>query len=125
MHNLYYDFIPGCDLRGLLEDFITLGRLYVQKVIDSLNDRFPDLPIFYATRLFNPKHYPIDALDRGTLTEQWLNRLMTHFNWSYVLVDQAYAELLEFMEMLSTACQHQSMHETWVFCDRDREFKIN
>ena len=51
----------------------------------------------------------MDALDRGILTEQWLNRLVTHFN----------AELLEFVEMLSSACQHQSMHEAWVFCGPD------
>ena len=117
--------MPGCDVGGSLEDCITLGRLYVQKVIDSLNDRFPDLPIFNAARFFSPKHYPMDALDRGTLTEQWLNRLVTHFKWSSVLVDQANAELLEFVEMLSSACQHRSMHEDWVFCGRDREFKIN
>ena len=68
MHTLHYDSMPGCDVGGSLEDCITLGRLYVQNVIDSLNDRFPDLPIFNAAKLFNPKHYPMDALNRGTLT---------------------------------------------------------
>ena len=125
VHTLHYDSMPECDVGGSLEDCITLGRLYVQKVIDSLNDRFPDLPVFNVARLFSPKHYPIDALDRGTLTEQWLNRLVTHFKWSSVLVDEANAELLEFVEMLSSACQHRSMHEAWGFCGHDREFKIN
>ncbi|KAG0593808.1 hypothetical protein M758_UG021100 [Ceratodon purpureus] len=124
-HTLHYGSMPGCHVGGLLEDCIALGRQYVQKVIDSLNDRFPDLPIFSAARLFSPKHYPMDALDRGTLTEQWLNLLVTHFKWSSVLVDQANAEVLKFVEMLSSACKNRSMHEAWVFCGRDREFKIN
>ena len=41
----------------------------MQKVIDSLNDCFPDLPTFNATKLVSPKHYPVDELDRGILTE--------------------------------------------------------
>ena len=58
VHTLHYDSMSGYDVGGSLEDCITLGRLYVQKVIGSLNDRFSDLPIFNAARLFNPKHYP-------------------------------------------------------------------
>jgi hypothetical protein len=106
MHILHYDSMPGCDIGGSLENCIILGRLYVQNVIDSLNDGFSDLSIFNAARFFSPKHYPMDALDQGTLTEQWLNRLVIHFKWSFVLVDQANAELLEFVEMLSSVCQH-------------------
>ena len=79
VHILYYDSMPGCDVRSSLEDCITTGRLYVQNVIDSLNDRFPDLPVFNVVRFFSPKHYPMDALDRGTLIEQWLNQLVIHF----------------------------------------------
>ena len=52
--------MPGCDVGGSPEDCITLGILYVQKAIDSLNDR---LPIFNAAMFFSPKHYPMDALD--------------------------------------------------------------
>ena len=96
--------MPRCDVGCSLEDCIILGRLYVQNVIHSLNDGFPDLPIFNASRLFSPKHYPMDALDQGNLTEQWLNQLVTHFKWSSILVDQANAELLEFVEMVSSVC---------------------
>ena len=85
VHTLHYDSISGYDIGGSLEDCTTLGRLYVQKVIDSLNDRFPDLPIFNAAGFFSPKHYPMDALDWGTLTEQWLNRLVIH-NWALFLL---------------------------------------
>jgi hypothetical protein len=103
MHTLHYDSMSGYDVRGSLDDCITLGRLCVQKIIASLNDRFSNLPIFNVTRLFSPKHYPMDALDRSTLTKQWLNRLVTHFKWSYILVNQVNAELLEFVEMLSSS----------------------
>jgi hypothetical protein len=64
---------------------------------------------------FSPKHYPVDELERGTLTEQWLSRLVTHFRWSNDLVNQRNAELLEFMEMLSFVCEHQGMHKAWFF----------
>jgi len=125
MHILHYDSMPECDVGGSLEACIMLGRQYVQKIIDSLNDRFPDLSIFNAARLFSPKHYPVDELDRGTLTEQWLNRLVTHFRWSDDLVNQCNAELLEFVEMLCSVCERRSMQEAWVFCGNDREFMIN
>ena len=51
MHILHYDSMPECDVGGSLEACIMLGRQYVQKIIDSLNDRFPDLSIFNAARL--------------------------------------------------------------------------
>ena len=53
VHTLYYDFMHGCDVGGFLDDCITLGILYIQKVIDSVNDRFPDLPVFNAAIFFS------------------------------------------------------------------------
>ena len=75
--------------------------------------------------LFSPKHYPKDELDRGTLTEQWLNWLVTHFCWSNDLVNQCNTELLEFVEMLSYVCEHRGMHEAWFSCGNEWEFMIN
>ena len=77
------------------------------------------------TRLFSPKHYPVDELDKRTLTEQWLNWLVTHFHWSNDLINQCNVELLEFVDMLSFVCEHHGMHEAWIICGNDREFMIN
>ena len=57
-------------------------------------------------RVSSPKHYRVEELDKGTLTKQWLNQLVTHFHWSDDLVNQSNAELLEFVEMLSSVCEH-------------------
>ena len=63
MYILHCNSISMYDVKSSLEDCITLGKLYVQKVIDSLNDRFLDLPIFNAASIFSPKHLPMDTLD--------------------------------------------------------------
>ena len=34
-------------------------------------------------------------------------------------------ELLEFLEMLSSVCEHRSIHEAWIFCGNARKFMIN
>ena len=62
--------------------------------------------MFNVAKLFSPKHYPVDELDKRTLTEQWLNRLVTHFRSSDDLIDQCNAKLLEFVDMLSFVCEH-------------------
>ena len=69
VHNLRYESMLGYNVEGTLEQCKILGASYVQKVIDSLNNRFLDLPIFTSAKLFNPKHYPLDDHDRGQLTE--------------------------------------------------------
>jgi hypothetical protein len=47
---------------------------YVPTVIDSLDKRFLDLPIFNALKVFNPKYYPSDEELSITMSEQWLER---------------------------------------------------
>ena len=125
VHNLHYESMHGCNVEGTLEQCKILGASYVQKVIDSLNNRFPDLPIFTSAKLFSPKHYPLDDHDRGQLTETWLVRIVSHFQWDQELVGRCNAELLEFVETLASMCQHKGMHETWTFCGSDREFMLN
>ena len=50
---------------------------------------------------------------------------MTHLCWSNDLVNLSNAKLLELVEMLSCACEHQDMHEAWVFGGNDQEFVID
>jgi hypothetical protein len=125
VHTLHYGSMPECQVEGSLEQCMMLGAQYVQKIIDSLNDRFLDLSIFNAARLFSPKHYPLDDLDMGQMIETWLARLVLHFQWGPEPVDQCNVELLEFVEMLSSVCQQKGIHEAWTFCGFDREFMLN
>ena len=81
VHNLHYESMPGCNVEGTLEQCKILGASYVQKVINSLNNRFPDLPIFTSTKLFSSKHYILDDHDTGQLKETWLARIVSHFQW--------------------------------------------
>ena len=41
-----------------LEERKMMGAMYVQAVVDSLHKTLLDLPIIYASKLFNPKNYP-------------------------------------------------------------------
>ena len=41
---------------------------------------------FHAAMLFSRKHYHVDELNRGTLTNQWLYWLVTNFHWSEDLI---------------------------------------
>jgi hypothetical protein len=78
-------------------------NLPVQRIINNLNIRFPNLPIFNATRLFSSKHL-LDDLDRNQMTETWLARFVSHFQWASALINWCNAKLLEFIEMLSFEC---------------------
>ena len=53
-----------------LQQYKPLGAAaYVQKVVHALNDRFPNLLIFNATKIFNPRRYPSDNSDPITYIE--------------------------------------------------------
>ena len=47
---------------GSLDECITIGKDFVQHVIDALNNRFPDVTFFNAIKLFNPSSYPIEEM---------------------------------------------------------------
>ena len=56
-HVLHFASMPQCTSTGTLADCVTLGKAFVEKVIDGLNARFTDLPLLNATKLFSPKSY--------------------------------------------------------------------
>ena len=64
---------------GTLLECKLIATKYAQKIIDVSNERFPDLPIFNATKLFSPKYYPGDEEDRIRATNVWLERLIEKF----------------------------------------------
>ena len=63
-------------MEGTLEQSKILGASYVQRIIDSLNNGFLNLPLFVIVR-----HYPVDEHDKGQLTKIWLAKIVSHFQW--------------------------------------------
>ena len=51
----------------------------MQPVVDALNERFPDIGVFNACKLFSPKLYSVEDDDQSCITEEWLERLLEKF----------------------------------------------
>ena len=49
------------DREDTLDECKMMGAMYVQAIVDSLNERSPDLPAFNASKLFIPKYYLSDV----------------------------------------------------------------
>ena len=67
LHWLYCCWV--CNGPNELHQCILLGASYVQRVVHALNDHFPDLPIFNATKLLSPCHHPSDDSDQTIITK--------------------------------------------------------
>ena len=52
--------------------------MYVQASMDSLNKMFLDLHGFNKSKVFNPKYDPSDEEVHITMSEEWLERLITN-----------------------------------------------
>jgi hypothetical protein len=92
-----------------LQQCVLLGASYVQRVVHALNDRFPDLPIFNAAKLFSPCNYPSDDSDRITNTALWLERILLKFQYIEEEKDMCKGELLEFTETLQHECENKTI----------------
>ena len=57
VHMLRFETIPNSPGCVNVEDCIHLGKAFVQRLIDCLNERFTDLPIFNATKFFSHRSY--------------------------------------------------------------------
>ena len=55
---------------GSIEECRIIGVEYVQQVVDALNERFPDIGIFNACKLFSPKLYLADDDEQSRITEE-------------------------------------------------------
>ena len=88
--------------------------MYVQAVVDSLNERFLDSPIFNTSILFTPKYDPSDEEVPITISEQWLKRLIIKFGLMAVESDASRVELLEFVETLRHECENKSLCTRYV-----------
>lgn len=48
-----------------------VGAMYVQLVVNSLNERFNEIHIFNASKLLCPKYYPSDEKVCIPMSKQW------------------------------------------------------
>ena len=78
INNIGYCIIHALAIDGPneLQQCILLGASYVQRVVHALNDRFPNHPVFNATKLFCPHNYPSDDSDQITNIELWLDKIL-------------------------------------------------
>jgi hypothetical protein len=83
---------------GTIEECKFIGAEYVQRVVDALNNKFPDLGIFNACKLFSPNLYPANDDERTRITEEWLERLFVKFHTSEEEQDRCRGECLEMVE---------------------------
>lgn len=69
VHMLRYESVGlGLDT---IDDCINLGGNFIHKVVEYLNDRFMDLPVFNEVNLFNPHRYSDNEDERDSKISQW------------------------------------------------------
>ena len=108
-----------------LQQCVLLGASYMQRVVHALNERFPDLPIFNAAKLFSPRNYPSDDSDRISNTELWLERILLKFQYIEEESDTCKGEHLEFTETLRHECENKTIFEAWRICGSNLEWHTN
>ncbi|MCO5582460.1 hypothetical protein L7F22_036356 [Adiantum nelumboides] len=71
-NNLDLNVLPeeSAKENGSLEECISMAKSYVQNILDGLNRRFEDLPIFNAFKIFCSSCYPVNAIDREKKTQE-------------------------------------------------------
>ena len=90
--------------------------LYVQRVVHALNDRFPYLSVYNATKLFSPHNYPSDRNDWITNTKLWLERILLKFQYTEEVSDMCKGELLELTNTFQHECENKTIFEAWHIC---------
>ena len=125
VHALRFESLPKSERLGTLDDCIMFGKSFVMKVIDSLNARFTDLPIFNAAKLFSPRNYYEDMDDRDSQTRRWLTCLCEKFSvGNSPIVDSArcLGEMDEFVCTMYRSYPKKHMFGAWDLCGGEPEW---
>ncbi|MCO5564404.1 hypothetical protein L7F22_018065 [Adiantum nelumboides] len=121
-HQLKYEAMPGKDKKtkealdkddGSLDACIAMAKIFVQQVIDCVNDRYPNMYFFNDSKLFSPQHYPRDEDEREKKCSLWLARLLDRFGGHVVCVDGCKKELRSFVDTLYYGCEGMSCQDAW------------
>ncbi|XP_059070451.1 uncharacterized protein LOC131860102 [Cryptomeria japonica] len=105
-------------IEGTKQSCQCLTEGYIQSLIDSLNERFPDLPLFNAAKLFSPSYYPLYHQTRDNVSKRWLDKLLQHLqhttnNVSIFDVNGCKRELHSFVDSLHSSCEGFKMKDAW------------
>ncbi|MCO5567029.1 hypothetical protein L7F22_020712 [Adiantum nelumboides] len=124
-HELLYERIPGKTQKGIrldpfpgdVESCIVLAKSFVQKLIDCINERFPDVLLFNAVKVFSPQHYPRnvkkDTSQREEKVNKWLDQLLDRFGGFLVDKQGCKDEILSFTDTLYYGCEGMNMMDAW------------
>jgi len=119
-HILHYAPLPhaiefGGD--GTLHGCKVIAQAYVVKVIESLQQRFPDLKLFNAAKLFSPVCFSTDLTLLHRNARLWLQSFIDHFctNVGNLFDERGLkSELRGFLDTLHISCGGLKMHQAWM-----------
>ncbi|KAI5061843.1 hypothetical protein GOP47_0022382 [Adiantum capillus-veneris] len=123
-HQILYAKILGNDANGLpldkeggdVQSCINFAKRFSLKVIECVNDRFPDVCFFNAARLFSPHYYPrrTKIVEEIEAREKKFSKWIEKFG-SLVDIDNCKVELLSFTDTLYYGCEGMNMLDAWRF----------
>ena len=93
--------------------------------MDALNERFRDIGVFNACKLFNPKLYRVDDNERSRITKESLERLLEKFQVLGQEKDQYWGECLELVETIQEMIPNKSLFEAWEFACTTPKWSTN
>ncbi|MCO5575073.1 hypothetical protein L7F22_028870 [Adiantum nelumboides] len=79
VHTLPFSLSPNSSSGSSLNNCVMLAKSFVQELINGINERFMDLPLFNAAKLFAPTSYEKDIRVRSQMHKGFLERLFAKF----------------------------------------------
>ncbi|MCO5592067.1 hypothetical protein L7F22_046061 [Adiantum nelumboides] len=98
-----------------LEGCTDLAMKFVQKIIEGLNDRFRDLPLFNAAKLFAPKYYHRELTVRENINRTFLDRICKRFP-GFIDVSECEREMEHFTTKVYKEFPSYGFFEAWEQC---------
>ncbi|KAH7426364.1 hypothetical protein KP509_11G098700 [Ceratopteris richardii] len=122
-HTLLYVSMPGKDKNGFpldiqdgsLNTCIEMAKDFVLKVIDCVNERFPAMYFFNASKLFSPMYHPNEEDERDRKSIIWLSRLLTRIGNHVINANGCEKGLKAFVDTLYYGCQGMNFKDAWRF----------
>ena len=93
--------------------------------VHALNDRFPNLLVLNATKIFNPSNYPSNDSDWITNIELWPKRILLRFQYTKEESDMCKRELSIFTKTFQHECENETIFEVWRMCSSNLKWHTN
>ncbi|KAH7439027.1 hypothetical protein KP509_04G041600 [Ceratopteris richardii] len=117
-HVLVHKPVPKSHKKKATHDSNALAQIYVQNVLNALTQRFEDISVFNALKIFSPSSYPVDANEHEKKTQEWLQKVIERINIDSSMIDMCkyINEREDLVGMLYRLAQNKGMHDTWEVC---------